>query len=138
MTTSTSSAPSRRASSVSANFIPVVLAPRGNPTTVQTLTEVLRNRSRTSRTEEGLTQTVKKPFSAASLHRSAISDSVASCCKLVWSNLRASSSLEINLSVMTMLLNGQHFYEFPQKILSHLPSIIGRRTHVVYRRNLLR
>ena len=40
--------------------------------------------------------------------------------------------------ILLILMRGEHFDKFDQKILSHAPPIIGRRAHVVYRRNLLR
>ena len=52
----------------SKTFAAVLIAPRGKPITVQTATSVPFSKSAQRDTQQGLTQTEAKPYSAASAH----------------------------------------------------------------------
>ncbi|CAG5144500.1 Uncharacterised protein [Streptococcus pneumoniae] len=83
ITISISSAPFWIASFVSNAFTAEVVAPKGKPTTVQTLTSVPSSPFLACSTQVGLTQTLAKPYSLASDNKLSICFFFASCFKSV-------------------------------------------------------
>src|ERR1051325_1075758 len=83
ITMSISSAPARTAAAASATLASVLVAPSGNPTTVQTLTGEPESSARTSGTQYGLTQTLAKLYWRASRQILRTSARVASALRMV-------------------------------------------------------
>ena len=95
ITISTSVAPFAITSFVSKALTSVVVAPKGNPITVQTSTSVPSNAVAATGTIDGFMQTEAKLYSTASLQSFKTSFSVASGFNIVWSIILAICALSI-------------------------------------------
>src|SRR6056297_1231214 len=107
ITISISWAPFLIAFLVSNDFVSVVLAPNGNPTTVHTLTELSSNNFADKGTYIGFIQTDANSCSFACSQSFLISSTVAVGFKLVWSII-----LAISRGLIAILISLLIFYKF--------------------------
>ena len=96
-TISTSSAPSATVMRASSALASRVIAPRGKPTTVHTMTSDPASRSTAVGTHRVLTQTEAKPCSRASSHNFSMALRVASGLSSVWS-MRPARVVEVRFT----------------------------------------